>query len=844
MNSPSESFDEEGEIFETEVEKAPPSLPSVTGPRVDRLSSRNRGSRSPAINNYRGGNDDAYPPSRHDRYDPRDHGRRPGNGDNMRGEKRRRSQERGPDPRQHRVHYEANGDVNVGRRPRVSYADIDRSEHRDSPRPFDQDDRYYRDTKQSRTRSRSPPRGPRGDVRGGRRGYFDDNRRDGGNRLIGRERERDRIRNDSRRHSREQSVSEQGDLPVPSELSKRDAEYRNKQSDQGNGDRQSSSYRTAQNGNGGRSTQTSKSIKFSPEAEIMGHDRNSPAQKAPLKPPPEEMEIEEPVDEARLIEERRKKREAIKAKYRGQATPLLVSALALAGSNPGSPGISEGEVTPAVASPALPDSSREDSPAGAFSISKDGATMINAVSTAIAITEDDGPSAADYDPTVDMQEDNKRYEQHIHDHEVPSSAYDETKATVRDEQTSASLPKQEPQEQSIKKEEDDDFDMFAEGDDDDMFAEMAPKAKKVESQTNKTHPLVSDAKQLDASLLDNWDDPEGYYRVIPAELLDGRYRVQTNLGRGMFSGVIRALDLTTQKLVAIKIIRSNETMKKAGLKEIDILKKLIEADPDDKKHLVRLERSFEHKGHLCLVFENLSINLREVLKRYGRSEGISLMAVRSYAQQMFLGLSLLRKCNILHADLKPDNVLANESCNMLKICDLGSASDASENEITPYLVSRFYRAPEIILGIPYDFAIDMWSIGCTLYELYTGKILFTGRTNNQMLRSIMECRGKFPQKVLRKGKFTGLHFDDMLNFRSVEQDKITGKDITKTLTFNKPTRELRIKLLAATSPGMTDSEMKDLYAFIDLLDRCLNLNPERRCTPVEALKHPFIHRAK
>lgn len=130
---------------------------------------------------------------------------------------------------------------------------------------------------------------------------------------------------------------------------------------------------------------------------------------------------------------------------------------------------------------------------------------------------------------------------------------------------------------------------------------------------------------------------------------------------------------------------------------------------------------------------------------------------------------------------------------MLKICDLGSASDASENDITPYLVSRFYRAPEIseflgnttgpecrltyfkVLGIPYDYAIDMWSIGCTLYELFTGKILFTGRTNNQMLRSVMECRGKFAHKLLRKGQFTGLHFDDMLNFRSVEKDKITGK---------------------------------------------------------------------
>jgi serine/threonine-protein kinase PRP4 len=117
----------------------------------------------------------------------------------------------------------------------------------------------------------------------------------------------------------------------------------------------------------------------------------------------------------------------------------------------------------------------------------------------------------------------------------------------------------------------------------------------------------------------------------------------------------------------------------------------------------------------------------------------------------------------------------NDSRNMLKICDLGSASDASENEITPYLVSRFYRAPEIILGMPYDFAIDVWSVGCTLYELYTGKILFTGRTNNQMLRSIMDCRGKFTIKMLKRAQFAHLHFDEMANFRSVEQDKLTGK---------------------------------------------------------------------
>lgn len=287
-------------------------------------------------------------------------------------------------------------------------------------------------------------------------------------------------------------------------------------------------------------------------------------------------------------------------------------------------------------------------------------------------------------------------------------------------------------------------------------------------------------------MLDNWDDPEGYYKVILGELLSGRYHVQANLGRGMFSGVVRATDITTQRLVAIKIIRNNETMRKAGIKEIEILEKINGADPEDKKHMIRLERHFEHKGHLCMVFEHLSINLREVLKKFGRDVGINIRAVRAYAQQMFLGLSLMRKCNILHADLKPDNILVNEGRNMLKICDLGSASDASENEITPYLVSRFYRAPEIILGMPYDFALDIWSVGCTLYELYTGKILFTGRSNNQMLRSVMECRGRFTTKMLKRSTFAGVHFDENGNFRSVEVDKLTGKVrcIHSLLVFN------------------------------------------------------------
>lgn len=130
---------------------------------------------------------------------------------------------------------------------------------------------------------------------------------------------------------------------------------------------------------------------------------------------------------------------------------------------------------------------------------------------------------------------------------------------------------------------------------------------------------------------------------------------------------------------------------KTGLKELDFLKKLNDADPDDKFHCLRLFRHFWHKQHLCLVFEPLrlvchlikpkltsvllqsffvnalvwsgsSMNLREVLKKYGKDVGLHIKAVRSYSQQLFLALKLLKRCNILHADIKPDNILVRLIC--------------------------------------------------------------------------------------------------------------------------------------------------------------------------------------
>ncbi|KAG8708131.1 U4/U6 small nuclear ribonucleoprotein prp4 [Ceratobasidium sp. 395] len=590
---------------------------------------------------------------------------------------------------------------------------------------------------------------------------------------------------------------------------------------------------------------------------------DKPAELQPTKPDEPEMQLDlapSPPPLEDLIAQRRARRRAILAKH-AAATPVAIvpaspalslSGLALGAASNGAPptpipahvveevrASRKPSATPEPASE-LGSNGRAASPAsengqatpassgGVFSLTK-----ANDQNASLIITTDvngnageDGNamqvSAAEYDPTLDWREDQARRAAHAGQVELADGIGE------RNEHGGTEIA-----EDAMETEEDEDLD--------DMFAVGSRKVKltklKVSAPAIKT---VTPGPALDMEA----DDPEGYYRIVLGEFLEnGRYQVFSTLGKGMFSAVVRArvMDESPNREVAIKIIRSQESMYKAGQKEIGILNKLAQADPDDRKHLIRLERTFEHRGHLCLVFESLSMNLRDVIKKFGKDVGLNIRAVRAYAHQLFLGLSLLKKTNVMHADIKPDNILVSENKTVIKICDLGSASDVSENDITPYLVSRFYRAPEIILGLPYDAAIDIWSIGCTLYELFTGKILFPGRTNNQMLLHMMELKGRFNTKMIRKAQFGSTYFEEGTGaFISEEKDKITGADVTRKVTIAKPSRDVRARILAANGGRVADEDSKLIMSFVDLLDKCLTLDPTRRITPKEALMHPFV----
>lgn len=404
--------------------------------------------------------------------------------------------------------------------------------------------------------------------------------------------------------------------------------------------------------------------------------------------PEPEMDFEEPevIDEDAEIERRRKRREEIMAKS-SSATPLLLHAVGatdkthaisplssqqensqpLEGDTPQTPGTPQtpqlcesrklptpgnranlrDEVSPR--SPATKDASSE----GQVELTSETHfvnTHVNAV-----VDDEDGPSAANYDPTIDMQEDERRDE--LRHGQIIVHGKSHVVETIEQKSADSVHPARTSKDVANGTEDDDDdFDMFAEDFDEEKFA-VQPTATSVDA---------AEANQANGqgAILEG-DDKDGYYKIRIGEVLCGRYQVQATLGKGMFSGVVRAMDMTTKQTVAIKMMRNNDALRKGGYTEIAILEKLNKADPESKKHIVKFERAFDYKGHLCMAFENLNLNLRETLRKFGNNVGINLSSTKVFAYQMFVALAHMQRCSIIHADLKPDNILVSKRRDIL-----------------------------------------------------------------------------------------------------------------------------------------------------------------------------------
>jgi dual specificity tyrosine-phosphorylation-regulated kinase 1 len=288
---------------------------------------------------------------------------------------------------------------------------------------------------------------------------------------------------------------------------------------------------------------------------------------------------------------------------------------------------------------------------------------------------------------------------------------------------------------------------------------------------------------------------------------------------------------------------------------------------------VRLLTHFVYRNHQCLVFEMMSMNLYELLKTT-QFRGFPLRVIQDFALQLLKTLCFLARddVDIIHCDLKPENILLRHADeNEIKVIDFGS-SCRSNQCVYPYIQSRAYRSPEVLLGLPYTAAIDMWSLGCILVEMHTGTLLFQARDQFDQMQKMVKLLGMIPGCMLAKATDEAKTQFFQRNEGDWNWHLRQTKEVPSSPSSNAATATMAAAPVAASSPwtqaapiivprlnpiasltkiiitpGLaslypTDASnsQRNYTLFIDLIYKMLAYDPAERIKPAEALKHPFF----
>ncbi|CAL5389602.1 unnamed protein product [Camellia sinensis] len=345
------------------------------------------------------------------------------------------------------------------------------------------------------------------------------------------------------------------------------------------------------------------------------------------------------------------------------------------------------------------------------------------------------------------------------------------------------------------------------------------------------------------------DDKDGHFVFAIGENLTSRYRILSKMGDGTFGKVLECLDYERKEIVAIKIVRSINKYREAAMIEIGVLQELSRHDVGSTR-CVQIRDWFDYRNHVCIVFEKLGPSLYDFLcKNSYRSFPTDL--VREFGRQLLESVACMHDLHLIHTDLKPENILLVSSeyvevpdyrisnvltiCNNLpkssaiKLIDFGSTTFGHEDHT--YLVStRQYRAPEVILGLGWNYPCDLWSVGCILVELCSGETLFEAQENLEHLAMMERVLGPLPHHMIisadrgaKKYFKRSAHLDWPKGASSKESMRAVGK----------------LPCLQNLIMDHVDHSAGDM---IDLLQGLLHYDPAERLTAREALRHPFFNR--
>ena len=311
------------------------------------------------------------------------------------------------------------------------------------------------------------------------------------------------------------------------------------------------------------------------------------------------------------------------------------------------------------------------------------------------------------------------------------------------------------------------------------------------------------------------------------------------------------------------MIKNTKDFFDQSLDEIKILELLRQTEQCSEHNILEMKAFFYHKEHLIIVTELLRQNLFEFGKyimEHDEPQYFTIQRLCYIARQCLVALSFVHKMGLVHSDIKPENILlASYSRARVKVIDFGSSCYLTDRQ-SSYIQSRSYRAPEVVLGLPYDGKIDVWSLGCVIAEMFTGQVTFQNDSVVSMLARIEAICGAFPRHMIEEGRQSGQFFTPTgLLYEKVESDDNSAIRMNTSTSFtdddsvsgeNSLFNVLQPKTTTMAErlgfdPNLMNTKRKtweedEKALFTDFVTKLLTIDPDKRPSAEEALEHPWI----